>query len=136
MYSPLPDAHLIRLQLLDGPDGSKSLRPVLEILLRTGGVPPSMAEDIANILGEAGYESFRQTDNASLKRRRAQALRDMDPEQMTDRLQLVSAAVAATPNVQATHSRVGYERIAAREYEISRPKPLLLAPEHRIFKET
>lgn len=130
---PPQDTPSKHLQLMEDPDLKNSLRPILKTVLQTGGVPPAMAEGIADILEEAGYASFGPTDDVTLRRRKARALHDMDPEKMEDRLQHKGAAIAAEPDVQATHSRLLYERIAAREFKHLRLKPLQLTPEQRVL---
>lgn len=88
------------------------LRYVLLTLLQTGGVPSQMAEGIADILEEAGYQDFRPTKGVALRRRKAQMLKSTAPEATCDTLDNTTAERAENPEIVATHNRIRFERLA------------------------
>lgn len=107
------------------------LRPVLLTLLQTGGVPPQMAEGIADILEEAGYHDFRPTDEVTLRRRKARMLKSTSPDAICDTMCDTSAKLAEDPQTKATHHRIRFERIAAHNHTRDRRPPLLLTQNMR-----
>lgn len=112
-------------------DTPAGLRPILLTLLQTGGVPPQMAEGIADILEEAGYQEFRPMDEITLHRRKARALRSTTPDSLCETLCETSAKLAKNPETRATHRRIHFERIAAQNCRQNRPEPFLLTQDMR-----
>lgn len=108
------------------------LRPVLLTLLQTGGVPSQLAEGIADILEEAGYQDFRPTDGVTLRRRRGRMLKSTTPDATCDTLSNTSAKLAENPETKATHNRIRFERLAAHNHTQDRAARLLLTQKMRI----
>lgn len=107
------------------------LRPVLLSLLQTGGVPHQMAEGIADILEEAGYQDFRPTDEVALRCRKARMLKSTTPDTFCDTLYDVSTKLVETPETKAMHRRIVFERIAAHNHTQDRMAPFLLTQDMR-----
>lgn len=119
------------LQRMRGSETPAGLRPILLTLLQTGGVPPQMAEGIADILEEAGYQEFRPMDEVTLRRRRARALTATTPDSLCGALSATSARLADDPAIRATHSRTTFERLAAQNRAHDKPAPMLLTQDMR-----
>lgn len=111
-------------------DGDQpSLRPILFALLKTGGVPEQVAEGISDILEESGYRSFRETDVATLNRRRAQLLKEMDPEQDVDQILSKGSRLSTSSEMISSHRRIEYERMAHVNYQTKSNKSKLILTE-------
>lgn len=120
-----------QLQRMRGSETPAGLRPVLLTLLQTGGVPPQMAEGIADILEEAGYQEFRPMDDVTLRRRNARALASTPPDSLCEALSATSARLTDDPVIRATHSRITFERLAAQNHTHDKPAPMLLTQDMR-----
>lgn len=90
-----------------------------------------MAEGIADILEEAGYQEFRPTDEITLRRRKARILTSTTPDSLCEALSETSAKLANDPAIRATHHRITFERLAAQNHAHDKPAPILLTQDMR-----
>lgn len=118
-------------QGMKGSETPAGLRPILLTLLQTGGVPPQMAEGIADILEESGYQEFRPMDEVTLRRRRARALTAMAPDSLCEPLSATNARLSDDPAIKATHSRITFERLAAQNHRPRKSTAFLLTQDMR-----
>jgi len=124
--TPSPALQEEPLQPVRGCEAPASLRPILLTLLQTGGVPPQMAEGIADILEEAGYQEFRPMDEFTMRRRKARALTSATPDSLCETLCDKSTQLADDPAIMATHHRINFERLAALNHRQNKSVPFLL----------